>query len=406
MRIENTDRVPPVLLLNQYYPPDTAATGRLAGSVAARLADRGHDVTAVVGQPSYLADAPPAPARATEHGVDVRRVSVGSSKGRESLATRVIGYLRFLSGSFVKGLRQRPEVVITFDNPPVLPLISLIIARMRRVPMVYVVADIHPEIVMATGFVSIPRPLVRAINAVHRLVLRRSAVVVTLGAGMAETLERKGAPRASLRVVTPWAEPELAVRDRDLVRRRELGVRDDQLLVGYAGNMGVMHPLEALFDAVRNLGRSDIAVRLAGDGVRREHWERVAAPLPEVGFVPYQHGEAFASFLAACDLLVVPLAAGMEALAIPSRTFTFLAAGRPVVGLLAPGSDVGRLITETGCGWLASDAASLTVILERLLADRSAVDSAAAAARGAFEQRFRREAITDRYVDIVEALLV
>ena len=60
-----------VLVLNQYFPPDTASTGRYVSTIASRLADEGFDVTAVVSQPSYGADLPLAPARESVDGVEV-----------------------------------------------------------------------------------------------------------------------------------------------------------------------------------------------------------------------------------------------------------------------------------------------------------------------------------------------
>ena len=41
-----------ILLLNEYYPPDTSATAKMAAQVAEKLAER-HDVTVVAGRPSY-----------------------------------------------------------------------------------------------------------------------------------------------------------------------------------------------------------------------------------------------------------------------------------------------------------------------------------------------------------------
>ena len=41
-----------ILLLNEYYPPDTSATAKMAAQVAETLAAK-HQVTVVAGRPSY-----------------------------------------------------------------------------------------------------------------------------------------------------------------------------------------------------------------------------------------------------------------------------------------------------------------------------------------------------------------
>ena len=45
-----------ILLFNEYYPPDTSATAKMAVQVAEALARR-HQVTVVAGRPSYDPDA-------------------------------------------------------------------------------------------------------------------------------------------------------------------------------------------------------------------------------------------------------------------------------------------------------------------------------------------------------------
>ena len=44
-----------ILLLNEYYPPDTSATAKMAVQVAETLAQT-HQVTVVAGRPSYDPD--------------------------------------------------------------------------------------------------------------------------------------------------------------------------------------------------------------------------------------------------------------------------------------------------------------------------------------------------------------
>ena len=44
-----------ILLLNEYYPPDTSATAKMAAEVAEALAQT-HRVTVVAGRPSYDPD--------------------------------------------------------------------------------------------------------------------------------------------------------------------------------------------------------------------------------------------------------------------------------------------------------------------------------------------------------------
>src|SRR5271156_2457409 len=87
-----------ILLLNEYYPPDTSATAKMAAQVAEALAQR-HHVTVVAGRPSYDPDARYPYAllrRAIQNRVSVE--CVGSTDyPRHQMPRRVANYLSYLA---------------------------------------------------------------------------------------------------------------------------------------------------------------------------------------------------------------------------------------------------------------------------------------------------------------------
>jgi glycosyltransferase involved in cell wall biosynthesis len=393
-----------VLVLNQYYPPDVAATGLHAGAIAERLARDGFEVTAVVGQPSYTAGTPEAPSRERRGGVDVRRIGLGRRRGREALAHRIGGYLRYLAGAWRASRDMRPDAILCFHNPPFVGLVAARLARRSGARLVYVPQDIHPDVLVATGWLRLPRPAIAAWDRANRAIFAAADRIVVLGDGMKATLvERKGLDPASVEVIPLWAEPELEPRPVDRAWRADNGVAGDDLVVLYSGNMGVMQPLDAVLDAAARLTGAPVAFLLAGTGVRREHWEREAARrgLSNVRFLPFQQADGFARMVAAADVTVVSLRPGMERLSVPSRTFAFLAAGRPVIALMAPDSDVARLVRTTGAGWTPAGHEELRALLEELAGDTGVAERAG---RAAFEASYRRDVVTARYVELLRAL--
>lgn len=397
-----------VLILGQYFPPDSAVTGRHAQTIGTALAARGHDVAAVVAQPSYDGRAPRAPRRERCAGVDVRRVSLGPFRGRRTRTIRLAGYALYLVGALCVSLRRAPDVVVTFHNPPVLPGLAIIAARRCGARVVYVPQDIHPDVLLESGWLSLPRSLRRLWDAFNRAVLSRSDVVVALGEGMRRTLIEKGAAARSTTVISVGAEPAFAVLERDDDWRDEHGVSRSSLVALCAGNMGVMHPLGDVLDAAGAVREHDVRVIVAGSGVRRERWEREVASrgLDHVLMLPFQDDPAFRRLVAAADVAIVVLAPGMERLAVPSRPYAFLAAGRPVIAVTGADADIARDVQAHGAGWHVEDGAALTALLLRLRADPAAVRDTAGRARVLYEARFTRERAAARYVALVEDLLL
>lgn len=398
-----------LLVVNLYYPPDIASTGQYAADICRAISRRGIEVHAVVGQPSYTADARTAPPRELDEGVHVHRVSVGRVRGRGNMAVRLSVYLRFLWGAWRKSHElvrtTGADSVLTFHNPPFVSVIGAHLARRHGLRFIYAVYDIHPDILLATRWCWLPRGAVWAWERMNRWILQQAGTVIVLGEGMQRTMrEGKRVPPARLRVIPTWATPELRPDDRDEALRSELGVARDELLVLYSGNMGVMHDLDPALDAAAALRDSRVRFYFVGDGPRRKALERRAKAegLGHVTFLPFQPGERFVRLLAAADVCLVALRPGMERLAVPSRAYTFLSAGRALLTLMAPESDIARLVMETGCGWNASGGGELTARLREIEAHPAEARERGRRGRQVYEERFQRTRVVERYVEALQ----
>ena len=393
-----------VLVLNQYYDPDVAVTGRHAATIARRLAGEGMRVRALVGQPSYVAGTPREARSGREHGVDVRRVWMPRG-GREALRRRVAGYAAYLTEAALHGARERARVVVSFHNPPLLGLVAVGLARRIGAGLVYIPQDIHPDVVDATGMVRLPAAVSRAWDAAGRLTVTRADRVVALGSGVRETLIAKGAAPDRVRVIPLWAEPELDHLAPAPDWKRAQGLPDRPLVV-YAGNLGAMHPFASVLDAIGRLPAGALELVVAGGGIGRARWEAAAAQRGiGIRFLPYQSDAAYRSMLAASAATLVTLAPGMERLAVPSKAWSSFAAGRPVIAHMAQAADVAALVQRTGAGWWAPDADALEAVFRRVADDATAVEAAGEAARRLYEREFSREVVTGRYVALVRELL-
>lgn len=364
----------------------------------------------ITGQPSYTRSSPDAPSFEVLEGVSVHRVSLGGLKGRERFSTRVLGYLRFLRGARQKAYRviqeERPDIVLTFHNPPLVGWIGAHLARRYGLPFVYVLYDIHPDVLLRTGW-KLPTPVIWAWERLNRRIYESAAAIVVLGDAMRQVLARKGVPSEKVFVIPPWARPELAPLPRDcgpvLSLRKALGLGERDLLLLYAGNMGVMHPLDPLLDAAAALQGEPVHFLFLGDGVRRAQLvERVQREgLRQVTFLPYQPEERFAELVAAADACFVVLEPGLEQLAVPSRAFTFLSAGRPLIALMAPEAEIARLVQKAGCGWTVSTGEELRELLRQLIETPEEVEERGRRAREIYRAEFRREKALERYAQVL-----
>jgi colanic acid biosynthesis glycosyl transferase WcaI len=150
--------------------------------------------------------------------------------------------------------------------------------------------------------------------------------------------------------------------------RAELGI-DDQPVVLYAGNVGFSQSLDLLLEAACRL--PEVIFVINGDGAARPELERSAASLPNVRFADYQPASRLAEVLATGDVHLVPLRAGLGDVSVPSKTYSSLAAGRPVVASIDLDSEIPRLLAESRAGIAVApgDARTLVAALSELLDD-------------------------------------
>jgi colanic acid biosynthesis glycosyl transferase WcaI len=397
-----------LLVVNLYYAPDLASTGQYAADICASLARRGVSVHVVAGAPSYSPFAPPAPAYEIRDGVHVHRIPLGGARGRERMSTRLMAYFRFLWGAWRKAAElvksEHPDALLTFHNPPLVGLIGAQIARRHRLRYTYAFYDIHPDVLVKTGWVRLPGPLLWLWRRLNRWIAAEAGAIIVIGDNMKRTLvEGHRVPAQKVEVIPLWGRPELTPVPAGQELRRELGVHNGEILLLYSGNMGIMHPLERILDAAAARRSAPLRFLFIGDGAKRESLRaRVDAEgLDRVSFLPFQEEKRFVEILAASDACFVALEQGLEGLAVPSRAFTILSAGRPLITLMSPEADIARLVEEGRCGWNATDAKELERILEDVVRLPQELPERGRRGRELYDQRFKRDRVLEQYVRVV-----
>lgn len=343
-----------ILLLNQYYPPDTSATASIVEDLAQALAAR-HQVTVVAGRPSYAPRERHAYylARRQQEG-RLTTLRVGSTAfDRRRMAGRAVNYLSYLGLALAIGLsrRPRPDVIIAMTDPPVANIMGALIALVRRTTLVYNIRDLHPDMAVASGAVN-PSGLTWLWERIHRWSIRRAKRVIVLGDDMRERIVAKGMDPQRVIVVRDGATPPGTARTSGTHVADE--VRGGApFVVVHAGNLGFAGAWETLIEAARTLDGVGIRLVFVGDGSRLLGLMERAQGLDRVAFLPFRPAEELPDLLAAADLHVVTVRPGLSGLIVPSKLYPILMAGRPVLAVAPPDSDVARIVQREACGLVA-----------------------------------------------------
>ncbi len=353
-----------LLLATQAYVPDTAAVGQYMADAAAALASRGWRVTVVTSRRGYNDPGWRFPPRDSgRDGVRIRRVW-GLGSGKRSLHERLSGMIVFTALAtvhawFMPGLSG----IIVTTSPPILPVLLMAVARLRRVPLIYWVMDLNPDQVIESGQMSANAWSARGLALAQRWVFAHAATVVVLDRFMEARVKRHQGSRAAAVVTCPlWPLATPSPGNPDAARRfRERHGLDGHFVVMYSGNHSRVHPLDTVVAAARLLkGDKRFRFVFIGGGEARAEMEDTVEreSLAQVVLLPSQPLETLGAVLSAADLHLVSMGDRMVGCVHPSKVYGVLGVGRPFVFLGPSPCHVTDLFVRHDCGWRVAHGAA------------------------------------------------
>ncbi|HEX4794626.1 MAG TPA: glycosyltransferase, partial [Humisphaera sp.] len=193
-----------LLVLSQTFVPDPASVGQHMTDVAIEMARRGYRVRVFTSARGYEDASVKYPSYEIREGVEIRRLPFGSF-GKKYLALRVLGTAVFqlqclLVGLFIPNI----DGIFFSTSPPLIGVIACFIRFFRRVPIAYWAMDLNPDQLIALGKLKLTDLPARILEAVNRLILRQSSLIVALDRFMAARILQRGNFAEKMLIVPPW----------------------------------------------------------------------------------------------------------------------------------------------------------------------------------------------------------
>jgi colanic acid biosynthesis glycosyl transferase WcaI len=360
-----------LLVLCPHYAPDVAPTGEVMTQIAEQLVARGHRLHVVTSLPWYQHHAiePGWEGRVVRHDdTDWGRITRVHPfpTDKRNIPARGLAFAGFtgLAGLTALVSRGRPDAVLAMSPPLTLGAAGWAAARAHRVPFVFNIQDVFPDVAVELGAIENRHVIAVASWLERQTYLRADAVTVLsddlrdnvaakiTGSGRTASRRRARATSAGkVRVIPNFIDTDrIRPLPAENAYRAEYGLTG-KTVVMYAGNVGLSQSLELVLAAAAHFADDpDVVFVINGGGSARPGLERAAAGLPNVRFVDMQPKERLAEVAAAADVHLVPLRSGLARSSVPSKLYTILAAGRPVVASVDPGTEVARTVEAADAG--------------------------------------------------------
>ncbi|HEY0793069.1 MAG TPA: glycosyltransferase [Chthoniobacterales bacterium] len=387
------------------YAPEKTGIGVCNVALCEYLAECGHDVTMLTAFPYYpewkkrTADHRRLVASERINGVRILRCWHYVPK-RVTTRKRILHELSFVTFSFVRLLLMPRPALLVVASPPLLAgAVAGWFCSWAGRRCVLHVQDVQPDAAINLGMVR-STAVIRALKRLEMAAYHGAWRISGISPGMLELLQSRGVPQEKLMYFPNGTHPFTPVRRGQF--RQANGFGADTFLVVYAGNLGVKQGLRHFVEASRRVRNAAVRLLLCGEGSEKRLLQTMADGSSNLWVRSVLEVDDYHKMLADANLMVVSLQSGAGNSFFPSKLLSACAAGKPVLALCDPDSELAGVVAANGCGVVIrpDDVNGIARTLDFFAEDPTQLEPMGVAARQ-FSDQFQWNKILKRFVECV-----
>lgn len=396
-----------ILLLCQFFYPEYISSATLPYDTVQALHKAGFTVDVMCGYPFEYAENGNVPVKETIDGIGIHRIKY-IQMDRKGFLGRLVNYF---SLTFMMLLRLYKlagyRSVVVYSNPPILPWIASWAKLLFGTKLVFVSYDLYPEVATRTGTLGEGNFICRLMNHINKCVFRRADGVVALSGEMKDYIAANRPISADkIRVIPNWYEDRFTM-DAGQDNRFHKTV-NGRFTVSYFGNMGTAQDMQTILGAIRILKDDpNVFFLFAGHGNKMQMLKEIVQQeeIRNVEILAFLHGDAFRDALTISDCALVSLAQGVTGLCVPSKTYSYMMQGIPLLAIMDECDIVHDIESGAGCWVRNGESQRLASLIRELCADPERVQTMRKVCRERYLKQYTKEICTDKYVDLFRDLL-
>ena len=397
-----------ILFLCQFFYPEYISSAQLPYDTVRALQADGFTVDALCGYPHEYLDGKDIPVREEIDGVRIHRLKYIQT-GRAGFLGRLINYFSFTAMVLLNLLEiARYRAVVVYSNPPILPWIASWAKVLFGTKLIFVSYDLYPEVATVTNTLREGNIICRLMNHINKCVYRRADHVVALSSEMREfILKNRQVSADRVSVIPNWygdQGEQQEMTDENRFRNDTAG----RFVVSYFGNMGTMQDMDTILGAIRLLKDDpEVYFLFAGHGNKMEKLKEIVTEekISNIQIHKFLHGKDFEDALAISDCAFVSLEKGATGLCVPSKTYSYMMKGIPLLAIMDH-CDIVRDI-ENGAGqWVRNgESEALAEAIRMLIASPEQQKIMRQTCRRIYLENYTTEICTQKYVTLFRNIL-
>ncbi|MCI8403030.1 MAG: glycosyltransferase family 4 protein [Lachnospiraceae bacterium] len=400
-----------ITVIAGYYPPEQSADTRLNQDLVESLAKRGEDVTLIV----------PFPSRGVSEKVQKEYLNKKYEKINDHLEIYRVGKpKKYKQGIVKRGIvfliksfqlykiakKMESDICFIVSTPPTLGYIAALLSKKKKV--IYKLQDAFPDSLIHTKNMNEKAFTVKFFRKLESWIYRKVSRICTVSDDLKKTLLSRNVPEEKISVIYDWIDENkcLPVNREANFLFDKFNLDRSKLYIVYGGNIGLLQNLKTIVLVSERFKESnpELGFVIIGDGSWKTELDRIleAGDHSNVFCFPMQPTEDIAYVYSLGDIGLVSLQPGVTKIALPSKTWDIMSAGRAVLCEIDLYSGLCNIVKENKTGYCVepNDVDGMEKTIRKMLSDREEMKKMGERGREYICNHLTRDAAVERYIQI------
>lgn len=300
------------------------------------------------------------------------------------------------------------DVVFIDSTPPIQGLKLPIVRLFRKKPVVYNAQDLFPETLSGARLAEAGGFLWKVGMWISKLTFRNSDKIIAISDDIKKSIVARGVPEEKIVVVYNWVDENaiVPITDDENPLFSEFSIEKDSFRVVYAGNLGHAQNIKIILEAASKL-KDDESIKFiifGKGGLENDIRERIKKEgLTNVMLLPLQPYDRVSHVYSLGNVDVVSCKEGLGGSAMPSKTWSIMSTGRPVLASFDEG-ELKTIIEKNDCGMFtkAGDIDAFVGAIKQLASQKERCAEMGRNGREFILHNLTKEVGTRKYVDVIK----
>ena len=339
----------------------------------------------------------------------------GKNPIQRAIRYALVNFIQYFKGSSAENI----DLILSGSTPPTQGLLCGMVKKKlskrykKRVPVVYNLQDIFPDSLVNAKMTRKGSLIWKIGRKIEDFGYRHADKIIVISEEFKRNIMEKGVPEDKMVIIPNWVNTEsvypVAREDNILFERYSLD--RNKFYICYSGNIGHSQNLPMLLETAKRLAIElpEVQFVLIGEGAAKEEFVNKVdeEKLDNITILPFQDYEDIAHVFSLGDVGLIMSKPGIGKSSVPSKTWSIMAAERPVLASFDEDSELSKLVNENEYGIAvdAGDVDKLCQAIRTLYKDSKRVKDMGQQARKYVVEQLNKDKCTAMYVDTIRNVM-